>query len=131
MIRRPPRSTLFPYTTLFRSVGVQGRPLRAGFAALEAESDLHASEAALPRLAVDGHPPRVHVPVAELLGAAVEDLEVVVSRQTRDVVRAGHSKLVLGLVVVGRQLLVVERPVEQVRAFDPPVGGECPELVAL
>src|SRR3712207_7793744 len=27
MIRRPPRSTLFPYTTLFRSIG--GRPLRA------------------------------------------------------------------------------------------------------
>src|SRR3712207_8306429 len=24
MIRRPPRSTLFPYTTLFRSSGVQG-----------------------------------------------------------------------------------------------------------
>src|SRR2546427_8852526 len=24
MIRRPPRSTLFPYTTLFRSVGVPG-----------------------------------------------------------------------------------------------------------
>src|SRR3712207_8967216 len=24
MIRRPPRSTLFPYTTLFRSAGVQG-----------------------------------------------------------------------------------------------------------
>src|SRR3712207_8663442 len=28
MIRRPPRSTLFPYTTLFRSVGV--RPVAAG-----------------------------------------------------------------------------------------------------
>src|SRR2546422_4570238 len=30
MIRRPPRSTLFPYTTLFRSrarAGVQGRPV--------------------------------------------------------------------------------------------------------
>src|SRR5258707_9970510 len=26
MIRRPPRSTLFPYTTLFRSVGVLERP---------------------------------------------------------------------------------------------------------
>src|SRR2546422_5701739 len=26
MIRRPPRSTLFPYTTLFRSVQVQGLP---------------------------------------------------------------------------------------------------------
>src|SRR5436309_9680810 len=25
MIRRPPRSTLFPYTTLFRSLGVQRR----------------------------------------------------------------------------------------------------------
>src|SRR5258708_26751893 len=25
MIRRPPRSTLFPYTTLFRSVPVRGR----------------------------------------------------------------------------------------------------------
>src|SRR2546430_17710548 len=27
MIRRPPRSTLFPYTTLFRSPDVAGRPL--------------------------------------------------------------------------------------------------------
>src|SRR2546430_12617096 len=26
MIRRPPRSTLFPYTTLFRSVPVRGGP---------------------------------------------------------------------------------------------------------
>src|SRR2546422_7417865 len=26
MIRRPPRSTLFPYTTLFRSVALGGRP---------------------------------------------------------------------------------------------------------
>src|SRR2546422_3938006 len=26
MIRRPPRSTLFPYTTLFRSRGPQARP---------------------------------------------------------------------------------------------------------
>src|SRR3989442_10456351 len=28
MIRRPPRSTLFPYTTLFRSVGVHVRETR-------------------------------------------------------------------------------------------------------
>src|SRR5256885_14415581 len=27
MIRRPPRSTLFPYTTLFRSVAVQDGPI--------------------------------------------------------------------------------------------------------
>src|SRR2546429_5943853 len=31
MIRRPPRSTLFPYTTLFRSPrGARGRPARGG-----------------------------------------------------------------------------------------------------
>src|SRR5206468_7696839 len=31
MIRRPPRSTLFPYTTLFRSLGgAQPRPQRLG-----------------------------------------------------------------------------------------------------
>src|SRR5258706_7704053 len=30
MIRRPPRSTLFPYTTLFRSLGASVTILRAG-----------------------------------------------------------------------------------------------------
>src|SRR3712207_8346405 len=34
MIRRPPRSTLFPYTTLFRSVGRGYRTSDAGVAAL-------------------------------------------------------------------------------------------------
>src|SRR5258705_8252620 len=29
MIRRPPRSTLFPYTTLFRSLGGEAAPARA------------------------------------------------------------------------------------------------------
>src|SRR2546425_6918424 len=31
MIRRPPRSTLFPYTTLFRSKAFDGKPVLAGF----------------------------------------------------------------------------------------------------
>src|SRR3712207_7968211 len=30
MIRRPPRSTLFPYTTLFRSIGAAGRGRSSG-----------------------------------------------------------------------------------------------------
>src|SRR5256885_7861610 len=30
MIRRPPRSTLFPYTTLFRSLDIPGRKIRLG-----------------------------------------------------------------------------------------------------
>src|SRR6267378_2871706 len=33
MIRRPPRSTLFPYTTLFRSADVQALPARHGLPA--------------------------------------------------------------------------------------------------
>src|SRR3712207_7149112 len=36
MIRRPPRSTLFPYTTLFRSDGAMARLLAAGGAEEEA-----------------------------------------------------------------------------------------------
>src|SRR2546421_508215 len=38
MIRRPPRSTLFPYTTLFRSVRVH-HPLQAGHAGVELPAD--------------------------------------------------------------------------------------------
>src|SRR5438105_10763667 len=30
MLRRPPRSTLFPYTTLFRSAGPRANPLPGG-----------------------------------------------------------------------------------------------------
>src|SRR5438876_8131057 len=47
MIRRPPRSTLFPYTTLFRSV-LQQRCWRgaehAGLGAVPARSEEHTSE---------------------------------------------------------------------------------------
>src|SRR5260370_32467927 len=48
MIRRPPRSTLFPYTTLFRSSGAD-LPRRAGFhpvrpALSEWRSEEHTSE---------------------------------------------------------------------------------------
>src|SRR3989442_8835483 len=52
MIRRPPRSTLFPYTTLFRSVGIEGRraaPYREAFDLVdqhhgERRSEEHTSE---------------------------------------------------------------------------------------
>src|SRR3712207_8223529 len=37
MIRRPPRSTLFPYTTLFRSKGMGRRPANAQIAHLICE----------------------------------------------------------------------------------------------
>src|SRR2546426_10454310 len=44
MIRRPPRSTLFPYTTLFRSVPGGGKGLHAEvgkYARQEGGSDFH------------------------------------------------------------------------------------------
>src|SRR2546422_6207320 len=40
MIRRPPRSTLFPYTTLFRSVRLAGGARRAQATPMTAGSDL-------------------------------------------------------------------------------------------
>src|SRR3712207_8913078 len=42
MIRRPPRSTLFPYTTLFRSGAVGGRQQLLGHDALQRHGQLHA-----------------------------------------------------------------------------------------
>src|SRR2546425_1681170 len=39
MIRRPPRSTLFPYTTLFRSSGTQGERLRLHLDPVERRRD--------------------------------------------------------------------------------------------
>src|SRR3712207_8434584 len=47
MIRRPPRSTLFPYTTLFRSAGVaagDGVAFDGGFGAERVEVDAHDAE---------------------------------------------------------------------------------------
>src|SRR6266568_3488124 len=49
MIRRPPRSTLFPYTTLFRSPAVAGAPADcqqsgSGTARQAARSEEHTSE---------------------------------------------------------------------------------------
>src|SRR5438874_3011688 len=41
MIRRPPRSTLFPYTTLFRSEVQQGHELLAGDVAVSQLADDH------------------------------------------------------------------------------------------
>src|SRR5947208_4209811 len=52
MIRRPPRSTLFPYTTLFRSDQLHRRRDRLAVGVLAAEhhaADLDAADAALDR----------------------------------------------------------------------------------
>src|SRR5258708_16053817 len=81
MIRRPPRSTLFPYTTLFRSHRDQGggnrrgparghRPPRSTAAAVWGRSEEHTSELQSPdhlvcRLLLEKkkkkHPPKQHL----------------------------------------------------------------------
>src|SRR5438477_8793856 len=61
MIRRPPRSTLFPYTTLFRSVGVDRRQLLVD----GVDGAEHAP------LAVAGE--RVHDPLQEALSGPALD----------------------------------------------------------
>src|SRR3712207_7829315 len=66
MIRRPPRSTLFPYTTLFRSVPVLdlARDLHGELARVERLDDVHAApplEKGLPgRLRVVAHRSEEH-----------------------------------------------------------------------
>src|SRR5215211_8776318 len=51
MIRRPPRSTLFPYTTLFRSVHRHGQRLRAAHPAEAGGDDEPAAQRAAEPLA--------------------------------------------------------------------------------
>src|SRR5689334_23793757 len=55
MIRRPPRSTLFPYTTLFRSISDEGKDAEqeAGRLGLD-EVRAHLRHAVLPRMVDDG-----------------------------------------------------------------------------
>src|SRR2546426_1868538 len=55
MIRRPPRSTLFPYTTLFRSIvrGFEGDELVGSHAAFETPRHV-ADETQSPRPAAEG-----------------------------------------------------------------------------
>src|SRR3712207_7856290 len=74
MIRRPPRSTLFPYTTLFRSLGARGAGSPAG---------------------VDGDEPgqqRRDLDPREVLlaGRGGDDDDAEVERQARDVRERGR-----------------------------------------
>ena len=112
-------------------LGVECRPFRAPLAALEAESGLLAGIAAVALHGIDRHPAGVTLLVAELVRPGLEDLEVVVARQSRQAVRAGDPQLVLGLGVVGLELGEGQWPVEEIGASDVAVGRGVPELVLL
>src|SRR5258706_10935697 len=55
MIRRPPRSTLFPYTTLFRS-RIAGLRHVAGMSPRKAFGKLEAAQAHVPKFRGEEHP---------------------------------------------------------------------------
>ncbi len=114
-----------------RDVGIGRRPLRAPFAALEAEAGLLAGHAVVVIGGVDRHVAGVDLLVAKRVGALFQHLEVVVAGQTRAAAGAGDAQLGLGLVVPGRHFGSVDRPVEQVRALDLAVGGQPLPFVVL
>src|SRR5689334_20035832 len=93
MIRRPPRSTLFPYTTLFRSIGIRlpticvrpGKPNKAasGFFSNILREPLSGKEAVLPVSEDVRHwhaSPRAAI--GFLVRAATMDLEPLGARRT-------------------------------------------------
>src|SRR2546425_7122567 len=62
MIRRPPRSTLFPYTTLFRSLQLRGH----------GRGDDHHVRGGREPYGRSGHPPSPRVQATERLGRSEE-----------------------------------------------------------
>src|SRR2546427_13081748 len=69
MIRRPPRSTLFPYTTLFRSRPARRRPVR--LAAAPGVRGVQLSAPGPRADADDQWPPRLRLPVGDFSGPDV------------------------------------------------------------
>src|SRR3712207_7802899 len=85
MIRRPPRSTLFPYTTLFRSGDgeVDGAAIETGMERLVLEFAL--------RKDMEIKRPRAETPTHLLFLAFDEDLDTAVLEATRDVRSEEHT----------------------------------------
>src|SRR3712207_6910773 len=80
MIRRPPRSTLFPYTTLFRSRGVQGHDDRAGDVEVALRAVPLGGEGVLERSELV-HPPVIGAGRVELTWRSEEHTSELQSRQ--------------------------------------------------
>src|SRR2546427_11154645 len=112
MIRRPPRSTLFPYTTLFRSaIG----PVLDRAEGRAVERDLLPGVAPVPhRLIVPGVAERVDM----RRGDAVIKDAVVVRREAAPAARERPHVVLCGKRVVGARLLG-ERPAQRDRAAAP------------
>src|SRR5256885_10254330 len=96
MIRRPPRSTLFPYTTLFRSPRAPAERRRQGVGAAVSFD----AAVPVPRSA-SAHPPRVRRVRAEahVLGDRLDAAALPVARGDRKSTRLNSSHLVISYAV--------------------------------
>ena len=118
-------------TLRLRDLGVERRPFSADGAAGHAETDLLAGRATVAGLGVNRHVAGVDLGISHALGASRHHLEIVVARETRDVVRAGDAQLVLGARIEELELLQRDRPVEKIGARDIAVDGARAKLVLL
>src|SRR3712207_8115367 len=87
MIRRPPRSTLFPYTTLFRSQQREDRPEE------RRPQVLRARRAARADLVADRALDHLHVAVAPLLQALVEVHERLAEDRKSTRLNSSHANI--------------------------------------
>src|SRR2546430_11373410 len=81
MIRRPPRSTLFPYTTLFRSKEIQGK--------IEAEEQQQKEET--PMIGSDEEIRRIVLARHELREITPEEIKELDRKSTR--LNSSHSQI--------------------------------------
>src|SRR5256885_11818461 len=92
MIRRPPRSTLFPYTTLFRSP-----PARRPRAVLH--RDVVVDEHRLDAYPFVGGQLRGHLEVEDVAGVVLHDVQDAGTRVDRKSTRLNSSHLVISYAV--------------------------------
>src|SRR2546426_3085058 len=109
MIRRPPRSTLFPYTTLFRSAGTPGKrfalpnsrvlihqPTRGGLSGQATDIDIHAREILRVRA-------KLNEILAKHTGQPVEKIEHDVERDFWMSAQQGHEYGIIDEIIFKRK----------------------------
>src|SRR3712207_8539281 len=97
MIRRPPRSTLFPYTTLFRSLLLQPRPHLGVVALLEPRR-----RARSPRRRGSGHTSPPHLRRSEEHTSELQSRQYLVCRLLLEKKKKKHQRMLCNIKTTNR-----------------------------